>query len=138
MNYSELKPIFDEKTFDILANLTDNPTVDLYLPDYTSVNDNVIFDPFDQNYIDMTNITSGSPIFIKNVRCVYTYDKFILQEQDANLGGKYSLIVYLRTDDLPPTIKENANVTLIKFDNKMYETETVLNLYNILHEFHLK
>jgi hypothetical protein len=138
MNYDELKPIFDEKTFDILANLTDNPTVDLYLPDYTTIDNNITFDPFENSIIDMTNITSGNPIFIKTVRCVYTYDKFILQEQDANLGGKYSLIVYLRTDDLPPVIKENPNVTLIKFDNKMYETETVLNLYNILHEFHLK
>jgi hypothetical protein len=136
MNYDELKPIFDEKTFDILANLTDNPTVDLYLPDYTTIDENVTFDPFEESTINIENVTSGSPIFIKNVRCVYTYDKFILQEEDQNLGGKYSLIVYLRTDDLPPVIKENPNVTLLKFDNKMYETETVLNLYNILHEFH--
>jgi len=29
MNFNELKPIFDTKTFDILANLTDNPTCEI-------------------------------------------------------------------------------------------------------------
>ena len=137
MNYSELKPIFDTKTFDILAKLTNNPRCDIYLPNNIE-SDNSQFDPFDNTSIDSTIITSGDPIFLANVRCIYTFDKLFVQENDKDLGGKYNLIVYIRADDIPSAAKDVMSSVLIKFNNKMYKTKDHLNLYDILHEFSLE
>jgi hypothetical protein len=58
MNFNELKPIFDTKTFNILANLTDNPKCDIYLKNFDEGED----DPFDQTSTDSTTITQGEDI----------------------------------------------------------------------------
>lgn len=137
MNFNELKPIFDKKTFDILANLTDNPTCELYLPDFTAINDSS-YDPFDGTATDSSSITPGERIYIATLRCIYTYDKLLIQETDTQLGSKYTLIIYLRADDMPPEIKANISSTIVKFNDVFYNLNSHLNLYNILYEFSLQ
>lgn len=139
MNFNELKPIFAEKTFNILANLLDNPTCDIYLPNLADIDStSPFFDPFEDAESDITSVASGEPTFIQNIRCIYTYDKLFVQENDVQLGSSYTLIIYLRSDDIDERVKDVSTNIIIKFNNIMYTVSTHLNLYNILHEFSLK
>jgi hypothetical protein len=137
MNFNELKPIFDTKTFNILATLTNNPRCDLYLPNTTGIDENITYDPYDSSSVDATIITSSDPIFLANVRCIYTFNKQIVQENEIALGSDYKLILYIRADDLPPQAHDTTSALLIKFNNIMYKVHDHLNLYDILHEFTL-
>lgn len=134
MNFNELKPIFATKTFNILANLTDNPTCDIYLKSF----DDGESDPFDQTSTDSTTITQGEDEYLGTIACIYTYDKLFIQESETLLGSKYTLILYVRADDLPLAAKNSLSSVKIKFNDVMYNLNSHLNLYNILYEFNLK
>jgi len=86
----------------------------------------------------MTNVTSGELTYISTVRCIYTYDKLFVQENDMQLGSTYTLIIYMRADDIPNEVKDYISSIKIKFNNVVYGIKSHLNLYNILHEFNLK
>jgi hypothetical protein len=62
----------------------------------------------------------------------------VIQNNDISLGSVYSLILYLRYDDIPQEVKDNISSLSIKFENKFYEVENKQNLYNIILQIFLK
>lgn len=133
MDYLKLKDTIDIKVFNLLLKIINYPKCDIYLPNYQSLT----YD-FDSTSIDFTNVIQDDFIFIGNYDCIYTYDKIIVKENDQNLGANYSLVLYVRCDDLPSQILTNITSIKIKFNNVMYSIDTPMNLYNILYEFHLR
>jgi len=62
----------------------------------------------------------------------------VIQNNDISLGSVYSLILYLRYDDISQEVKDNISSLSIKFENKFYEVENKQNLYNIILQIFLK
>lgn len=138
MDYVDIKQIIDTKSFYLIANLINNPECELWLQDYNNINSTII-DPFDTNMqSDSTVIIADSMRYISTVKCIYTYDKMVIQNNDISMGSVYSLILYLRYDDVPQEVKDNISSLSIKFENKLYEVENKQNLYNIILQIFLK
>jgi hypothetical protein len=84
MEYSQLKEILNVQAFDLICNMINNPTCELCLPNF-----NNIINPFDSTVFDMTSIIQDDYIIIKEVKCVYTNNKILVNEDDVNLGANY-------------------------------------------------
>lgn len=84
-----------------------------------------------------TNITSN---FIDaTFECIYTTSRFLLIEQQMNLGVKNKLRVYVRYDDiLNSHLQEIKETDKIIFQNKAYDIDNIANVYNILYMLELK
>lgn len=84
-----------------------------------------------------TNITSN---FIDaTFECIYTTSRFLLIEQQMNLGVKNKLRVYVRYDDvLNSHLQEIKETDKIIFQNKAYDIDNIANMYNILYMLELK
>jgi hypothetical protein len=130
MEYSQLKEILNVQAFDLICNMINNPTCELCLPNF-----NNIINPFDSTVFDMTSIIQDDYIIIKEVKCVYTNNKILVNEDDVNLGANYSLVIFVKYDEIPSQILNNISSTVIKFDNVFYNVKKPMNLYNILYEF---
>ena len=130
MEYSQLKEILNVQAFDLISNMINNPTCELCLPNFSSITN-----PFDSTVSDMTSVIQDDYIIIKEVKCVYTNNKILVNEDDVNLGANYSLVIFVKYDEIPPQILNNISSTVIKFDNVFYNVKKPMNLYNILYEF---
>jgi hypothetical protein len=138
MDYADIKQIIDTKSFHLIANLINNPECELYLQEYNNVT-NILTDPFDGNIQqDINTIVVDNKRYIATVKCIYTFDKMIVQENDIALGSIYSIILYIRYDDIPQEVKDNMPSLCIKFENKFYIVENSQNLYNIILQIFLK
>jgi len=127
MEYSKLKVAIQSKAFDLIANMIDNPMCDLCLPNYNNVNN-----PFDDSAVDMTTISQDDYIHIDSMKCIYTYNKLFVQENDTKLGTEYSLMVYVKYDEVSEQILNNISSLVVYFDNVYYPVKKPLNLYKIL------
>jgi hypothetical protein len=127
MEYSKLKVAIQEKAFDLIANMIDDPTCDLCLPNYTS-----IVNPFDSSQPDVTSISQDEYIHIDSLKCIYTYNKLFVQENDVNLGSEYSLMVYVKYDEVSEEILNNVSSLVVYFDKVYYPVKKPMNLYKIL------
>lgn len=134
MDYSQLKNIVSVKSFNIIQNLINKPTLDLYMTNFVNADDsvNTIDDPYSNDVLDMTNITQDDLVFIKTVDCIYTYDKVVLTQNDSNLGSIYSLMIYMRSDDVPPDILNSKNSVVVRINGIDYIASEFQNAYNII------
>jgi hypothetical protein len=132
MDYPKLKSITSVKAFNLIRKYINYPVCEFYITNYTGLDK-----PIDYYNIDLTSITSLDYIFIKSMECVYTYDNLIVNNSELKLGTEYSLIMYVRYDDVPDIIINNMSNTIVKFNNIWYNINNPMNLYNILYQIKL-
>ena len=86
----------------------------------------------------MTNVSTDGLLFIKNVPCIYSYDKTLIQENDSELGTINSLTIYMRFADVPEVVMDNKVSVVIKFNGIEYKSIELQNMYDIIIQTSLK
>jgi hypothetical protein len=133
MDYIQLKDIVGEKSFNIIHQLINKPRLRLYLKNNDNITDSIgISDPLENDVVEMNDVISGEPTFIKEIDCIYTYDKTLALEDDNSLGTKYTLTVYMRFDDVPEEILENKKLVIVQFNSINYESVDIQDAYGII------
>ncbi len=139
MDYGQLKDIVSVKSFNIIQNLINRPRLELYTTNFTNLDDSInVDDPYDNDVVDMTSITQDELTFIKEVDCIYTYDKEVITSNDDSLGSIYSLMIYMRSDDVPPYILDSKNSIIVRFSGIDYKATNFQNAYDIIVQATLK
>jgi hypothetical protein len=140
MDYSKLKGIFSEKVFYKLHSLINKPTLQIYVLDYTNVENSMsgMSDPFDNPTVDMTTVSSDAMRLLKEVDCIYAYEKSILAEDDQSLGTINSLTVFMRFDDVPKEALDSKASVIIKFNGVQYKDVDLINMYDIIIQSNIK
>lgn len=138
MNYNSLKGIVSIKAFQIIQNLINCPTANLYIANYESTTITPIFDPYDSTADEMIDVTPNPLEFIKNVDVIYTYDRNLITNDNSTLGSIYSMSVYLRNDDIPEGVLDTKNSLVIELNKVFYKIKNTINAYGIIVQFELE
>jgi archaellum component FlaC len=91
-----------------------------------------VYDPYENTQVEINKITNNHKTLVKEVDCIYTYDKQLLTEDNNTLGSVYSLIIYMRADDVPKDILKEKNAIIIELNGIDFIVKSFQPSYDII------